>query len=41
MAVNEAAQVSQAVQATIVALEGSTLEPVETNGGEAAVQPYT
>ena len=37
MATDEAAQVSQAIQATVVAPEGSTPEPVETDRGKAAV----
>ena len=37
MAVDEVAQASQAAQATVVAPEGSTPKPVETNGGEAGV----
>ena len=37
MAIDKAAQASQAIQATVVALEGSTPELVETDRGKAAV----
>ena len=37
MAIDEAAQASQAAQATVIAPEGSTPKPIETNGGEAGV----